>query len=282
MQFCNFNSLVREGLTMSFCFGTWRPGRVVSVFLFFVTLCKSPHAYPQSGPTPVPIPVAINKLSQFDAPALSEVLEHLKVVGTSPWTGMQGTGSITYGDDKTSYSSTLTIVGNTKFRLDAKSTDGAISIRINGRIGQIQVADGKTYPLMPETAASGIFQFQLPRLADLQTNSSVIDHGRTTVDGVSLHRLTIERPFAAGRRNLATDLYFDSKTHLLVETTNLILLEGVPSRLLRVTTYGDYRKVDGVMIPFHFSQIVGGQKQWTLQLSEVQLNPSAQSTYFAF
>jgi len=267
---------------MSFCLGKSRPSLAVCAVVFTALLCGGRQVESQSNSLAARVPVSTNKLGQFDTPALSEVLEHLKVVGTSPWTGMQGKGTITYGDDKTSYPASLAIVGNTKFRLDGQSAHGAFSIRINGRIGNIQEADGKTYPLMPKTAASGIFQFQLPRLEDLQTNSSVIDHGLTSSNGISLHRLTIERPFTSNHKNVATDFYFDTKTHLLVETSNSIGLEGVGSSILRTITYGDYRQVDGVMIPFSFSQAIDGHKQWTLQLSEVQLNPSIQTTYFTF
>jgi hypothetical protein len=267
---------------MYLCFGRLQPLRAAGAVVCIVLLCGNQKLESQSSSLATPIPTSTNKLGQFDAPALSEVLEHLKVVGTAPWTGMQGTGAITYGDDKTTYSATLTAIGNTKFRLDAKTATGAFSIRINGRIGNIQEADGKTYPLLPETAASGIFQFQLPRLADLQTKSTVIDHGPTKVDGISLHRLTIERPFSAGQKNIATDLYFDPKTHLLAETANSIWLDGARSSILRTIIYGDYRQVEGVLIPFRFGQAIDGQKQWTLQLSDVQLNPSIQSAYFSF
>jgi len=235
----------------------------------------------QSRPAAIPIPAATNKLGQLDSPALSEMLAHLKVVGTAPWSGLQGSGMITYGSDQNSYSATLTIVGSRKSRLDVQTPTGIISSRINNRLGNIQQPDGKMFPLAPEIAASGILQFELPRLADLQTRSSVLDHGVTVIDGMSLHRVTIEQPLTP-RKNIATDLYFDPQTHLLVKTANAIRPDGSQSDLLRVITYGDYRPVDGVMIPFLYTQVLDGQKQWTIKLSEVRLNPTLQSNYFEF
>ena len=266
---------------MSICSGKWRSFVVASIFVFVITLCKIPHAYSQAGPTATPIPVATNKLGQYDAAALAEVLEHLKVVGTTPRTGMQGTGTITYGSDQNSYPTALTILGSKKSRLDVQTSTGAISSRINNRVGNVQQPDGTRFPLAPEMAASGILQFQLPRLADLQTRSSVLDHGVTVIDGMNLHRVTIEQQLSP-KKNIATDLYFDPKTHLLIKTANAIRPDGSQSELLRVITYGDFRPVDGVMIPFLCTQVLDGQKQWTIQLSEVQLNPTLQSNYFEF
>jgi hypothetical protein len=274
---------------MSICFGKPHPRRVaLNPFLFVASVLlllvgATSEAISQSSipTTSTPVPVATNKLGQFDAAALSEILEHAKVVGTAPWTGIQGTGTITYSSDQNSYSATLTIVGSKRFRLDVQTPTGPIGTRINGRLGNIQEPDGKTFSLAPETASSGIFQFELPRLADLQTRSSVLDHGLTVIDGMNLHRLTIEQPLTP-QKNIATDLYFDPKTHLLVKTANAIRPDGARSNLLRVITYGDYRSVDGVMIPFLYTQSLDGQKQWTLQLSEVQLNPNIQSNYFDF
>lgn len=266
---------------MFICSGKWRSFGVVNVFVFVITLCKSPYAYPQSAPVSAPIPAATNKLGRYDDAALSEVLMHLKVVGTTPWTGMQGTGTITYGSEQNSYPAALTILGSKRSRLDVQTSTGTISSRINNRVGNIQQPDGKRFPLAPEMAASGIVQFELPRLADLQTKSSILDHGMTVVDGMNLHRLTLEQPLTP-QKNIATDLYFDPETHLLIKTANAIRPDGSQSELLRVITYGDYRSVDGVMIPFLYTQALDGQKQWTIQLSEVQLNPTIQLNYFEF
>lgn len=266
---------------MSICSGNKRSVGVVNVFVFIVTLCGSSYAYPQAGPSRAPIPVAGNELGRYDAAALAEVLAHLQVVGTTAWAGMQGTGTITYGSDQNSYSATLTIVGSRKSRLDVQASTGTISSRINNRLGNIQQLDGKMFPLAPEIAASGIVQFELPRLAELQTRSSVIDHGVTVIDDMNLHRVTIEQPLTP-KKNIATDLYFDPRTHLLIKTANSIRPDGSQRDLLRVITYGDYRSIDGVMIPFLYTQSLDGQKQWTTRLSEVKLNPTLQSNYFEF
>ena len=230
----------------------------------------------------VPAPVSTGILGISDSAALSEIIAHVKVVGASPWAGIQGTGQITYGSESTSYSATLTIIGNTQFRLDGQTSNGMLSIRIDGEAGKIQESNGREYPLLPDTAASGIFQFELPRVANFPDSStSLVDHGTAIINGSTLHRMTFEFPTALPeeneqrRRTVATDLYFDSTTHFLMKSANLIRINGAGNHdFLRVVTYEDYRKVGNSMIPFRFTQTLNGQKQWILQLSDVQLNPA--------
>jgi hypothetical protein len=243
----------------------------------------------QSISVSTPIPVPTNKLGQFDAAALSEVFEHLKTVGTAPWTGMQASGTITFAGDATLYNASLTIEGGRRFRLDTQTGNGPLSIRIDGRMGGTQEPDGRVVFLSNEAAASGMFQFPLLRVSDLQSSSSVLDHGMVNSDGATLHRITVERPLVPATetksgKTFATDFYFDRESHLLVKSVNSITLSGVKSNaLLRVITYEDYRPIDGVLIPFRYTEVLGGQKQWALQLSEAHSTAnSSSSTQFHF
>jgi hypothetical protein len=68
-----------------------------------------------------------------------------------------------------------------------------------------------------------------------------------------------------------------------VKSANVIHINGAGNNdFLREITYDDYREVGNVMIPFRYTQTLNGQNQWTLQLSEVQINPTAQATFFEF
>jgi hypothetical protein len=144
------------------------------------------------------IPDAKGPLGQRDSGASSELSKHLTVVGASSWTGVVGTGQITYGTtDSTAYSATLSILGGTGFRLDSQTSRGPLSIRISGRHGTIQEADGRQFPILPDTAATGIVQFVQPRLPNFPgATGSLLDRGPIVVDGVSMHRVTIESPGA--------------------------------------------------------------------------------------
>jgi hypothetical protein len=164
-----------------------------------------------------------------------------------------------------------------------------LTITINGRLGTIQEGDAQLGTLPFITAASGIVQFEIPRVANFpDQTASLIDHGDATIEGKTFHRITVESPLrskamAENTETLATDLYFDSASHLLIKSANLIRIEGSGNNeFLRVITYEDYRQVDSSMVPFRYTQTLNGQKQWTLQLSEVQLNPDLPGSLFEF
>lgn len=262
------------------------------VRLLIAIALSSAIAFGQSAPSSldIPLPSASGALGRADAGASAELIAHLKAVGLSPWTGMQGTGQITYGDDSAAYSATLTIVGSTEFRLDAGTQQGQFSTRISGNYGEIQEADGRRTLILPNTAASGLVQFQLLRQANFpNTKASLLDRGTVTVGNHPLHRLTYEFPAVAAtlptqkQQTIATDLYFDTATHLLVKSANTIRINGSGNHdFLREITYEDYRQVGSSMIPFRYTETLNGQKLWTLQLSDVQPSPDLQTTYFEF
>jgi len=265
--------------------------------VFVVPCMMLSMCFGQSSPTrgggafdsDIPIPLTSGVLGQQDASAMAEVAAHLAVVGNSPWTGMQGSGQIRYGtSDQTIYPATLSILGGSSFRLDSQTAQGGTSIRISRRYGKIQSADGQMLLLPPNTAESGLFQFELPRLTGFPNPSaSLIDHGLNLVGGMQLRRLTYEflvgNPSAKNKETVVTDLYFDPSTKLLIKSSNAIRLNGANNTsFLRVITYDDYRLVSGAMIPFRYTQTLDGQKQWTLQLTTAQLNPALNATSFQF
>ncbi|WP_188553841.1 hypothetical protein [Edaphobacter dinghuensis] len=265
--------------------------RCVVYLIIGCTLASAQSSSPAVFDKDVPIPTITEPFGQWDATALNEIVDHLKVVGTSPWSGLQGTGQITYGvEDTTAYSATLSILDGTGFRLDGQTAKGELSIRINGGRGKIQEGDGHLYPLLPNTAKSGIVQFELPRLANFPySGTSLLDRGLVVIDGRSLHRITYETTTADAsevvrkKNAVITDFYFDPTSHLLIKSANSIRIDGAGNAdFLRVISYDDYRSVQGSMVPFRFTQTLNGQKQWTLQLSTVQLNPALETSSFEF
>jgi hypothetical protein len=230
-------------------------------------------------------------LGQQDAAALKEITEHLAVVGSAPWLGMRGKGKITYGPiDTTAYDATLSTLGGDKFRLDAQTKQGEMSIRIHGGLGKIKSGDGTMSSMPFDTAMSGLFPFARPRQKNFSgPTGSLLDHGLTTIGGTELHRITFEgatigrNPVTKSRQTVATDLYFDPTSHLLVKSsTASAIADGRNVKFLFVVTYDDYRKVGTSMVPFRYTETMNGERYWTLQLSEVQLNPELPSTYFEF
>ena len=211
-------------------------------------------------------------------------------MGATPWKGMEGTGEIVYAQDKTYYPATLSMIGADRFRLDAQTDKGMASTRINGLVGKTQDATGKETAMSHNAAAAGLFPFQLVRTAHFPgKQTSLIDHGMTSVDGKQLHRMTVENqtigrnPVTKSPQTIAMDLYFDPSTHLLIKSvSNELLTSGHSASFLRVVTYSDYRLVEGALIPFHYAESMDGELYWTLQLTAVQLNPTFDAKYFQF
>ena len=279
--------------------------RIGHSILLFVMACviaqaqSTPTSVEHITPTPalgpldtdIVIPKATGALGRQDAAALKEITEHLATVGSAPWLGMQGTGQIVYGaKDPTAYSATLSILENDRFRLDAQTNKGEMSLRIHGRVGKIQGIGGPAETIPPDTAAAGIFPFGLVRTVHFPgRDTSLIDHGLTTVGGVQLHRITVETPSIGRdpvtklRLTIAIDLYFDPATHLLAKSaSSSFIAVGHSAKFLRVVTYSDYRKVGAAMVPFRYDESMDGQQYWVLQLSDAQLNPALDATYFQF
>ena len=258
----------------------------LSFYAFLVLgLSPSPFLLGQSAAiaTEIVPPTAIGKVGQVDSSALNQINQHLLAVGNVAWTGMQGKGQITYRVDKTSSPASLTILGDHCFRLDVQSANGTQSTRIDGRLGKMQGTDGRIDSLSPDTASSGLVQFPVLRTTDFTSRSvSLTDQGLASGDGLALHRLRMEtgavtvKTGAPKPKTTVTDFYFDPKTNLLIKSTNSIRLAGSGSNQIRVTTYEDYRQVNGSMIPFRFTQSLDGQVLWTLQLADAQLSTDKQ------
>jgi hypothetical protein len=203
---------------------------------------------------------------------------------------MQGVGTVTYGTDTAhSFPATLTNIATNKFRLDTQLSDGAISVRILGFIGAQQ---DKRYsgPIPIDTALMGIFPFEKVRQTSYPpTATSIIDHGIVTIDAAQLRRITIEygsvgyNTISHARRTVAIDFYFDPTTHLLAKSaTSAVLPDGHTVGLFFVVSYSDYRLVGKTLVPFCYRETVEGQPNRTLQLTDVQLDPTLASTYFQF
>jgi hypothetical protein len=237
------------------------------------------------------VPVSTGVLSQKDPAALAELTSHFAAIGSVPWIGMQGMGTIAYGlNSATSYDATMSALGAQKYRLDAQTPKGQTSTRIERLLGKIQSEAGSIATLTAQTAAGGIFPFELARSAGkLGPTSSLRDQGLTTVGGLQLHRITLERatvgknPTTNLRNTEAIDLYFDPSTHLLVKSSVLVPLAANRSAsVLSVVSYSDYRLVGTTLVPFCFTETIQGEQSRILQLKSVSLNPTFDSGYFTF
>lgn len=237
-------------------------------------------------------PASTGILGQTDSSAVSELSAHLSAAGAVPWRGLQATGSISYGGSSSGeYPATLSILGENRFRLDATTPTGTTSIRIHGQMRQVQIENHAVLTQVSDSGTAALVLFQLPRASTfLGSKLSIIDHGMVTLGASSYHRLSYQLPSlgfstvsGSAAKTTAIDLYFDPVTHLVSASAAIIVIPGSRNvTALRVVTYADYRPVDGQMIPFRYTESVGGQLQWTLRLSDVSTTPTLSEPAFTF
>jgi hypothetical protein len=179
--------------------------------------------------------------------------------------------------------------GMDKFRLDIQTAEGTRTLLVRGATASVEHETKGHYSLPTTAAALQIMAFARPALTDFsQPGLSLLDRGMVTVDGTALHRITLQTPFSRKKADqsghdvdLAMDLYFDPSSHLLVKSAAAVRLNDSRGQdYLRVTTYEDYRQVNGVLFPFGYHETLNGQREWTLDLKDIQLNSGTDSSIF--
>ncbi|WP_213807732.1 hypothetical protein [Granulicella sp. dw_53] len=228
---------------------------------------------------------------QSDPLALQAITAFLAAVNGRAWSGMQATGTLTSPEAPQSQNpAVLTIKDGDSFRLDVNTTTGQRSTRIHGTSGIIQESNGTKHTLPPATALDGLFAFpQLMMITFPDAQTSVLDRGTVAINGRSLHRISVQHTFSTEATSVTVtqptivDLYFDPTTHLLLKSAAWIQVDTADrAKYLQVVTYGDYQTVNGIVLPFSYSQTLNGQRQWSLQLTNIQLSPAVETSLFTF
>ena len=242
-----------------------------------------------SQDTDVPIPQLVLPLGRQDAGALQELAAYRKAANITSWNGMQASGTFT-NSAGVSNPARLTILNGDHFRLDVQMEKGTRSTRISGNSGKTTEIGGKSYGLPSLTARTGLLAFPKLLLSGFPSaNISLIDRGQVRIGGQACHAITAEEAASlddsvkSSREIAVTDLYFDSSSHLLVESASTVQVDSRDRELyLMVTKYGDYQRIGESLIPLTYSQTLNGQPQWTLQVNSPDLQPSIDETYFRF
>lgn len=255
------------------------------VFLFLIFVLPSAalmHAQGQQFPQP---PVT-GTLGNKDVGALTEIAAYLQACSPTSWHDIRGTGTLTFPSGDISPAQ-LFLTSAMESRLDIQMSSGTRSLRVNSSSGRFLDEKGNQGSLLPETLSKGIVAF--PRIWAEAINSSRItfhDQGVFTGTGQSLHRITMEYPFAHASgfdATVATDLYFDPTTHFLVISVDDLRFQESPNRLfLRVTYYSNYQQLGGIPFPATIQQTLDGQQQWTLQISQLSINTNPPESTFSF
>lgn len=264
-------------------------GLALTLILPQLSFAQDDQAAPNSTtPLLFPAPTTKGIIGQKDAGALAEVTAHLQAVSATGWRDLEGTGTLTFPAGDT-HSASLYLLRSTHSRLDIVMDSGTRSLRLRNSVGSFQDERNNQGALLPGTNRAGIVAF--PRVwfdAATSPRISLYDQGPYTARGQTLHRITLEYPLfsstsSSGGPTVATDLYFDSNTHLLLYSVDALSFSSSPNQAFsRITSYGGYQAFNGVLIPSTIGQSLNGQLEWTLQLSQVTTNTNPPVSTFSF
>lgn len=243
------------------------------------------------------LPQSVPLVPRQDAGALAEIRAYRSAISLGAWMDMQGTGQFTSTATdstgaKNAHNATLWIRDHHGYRLDVQKPNGTSSLRMDGSYGVVQHADGRMRSMDARDAVAGLLAF--PALMEATFPAStvmLIDQGPATVDGTTLHRITVEKPWPGDPMDAATgnplttvtDLYFNPQTHLLMKSALAVLgSQPSPEQMLEVITYGNYSAENGMLLPHSYRQTLNGQILWTLDLNEIHLNQGLPQSDFHF
>jgi hypothetical protein len=235
-----------------------------------------------------PSPSTTCAVGNKDSGAIAQIKQHLQAVSSAEWQDLKGTGTLTYPSGDI-HKASLYLMGSNNSRLDIVMDSGTRSLRVTGTVGKFQDENNNQGSLPPATSSTGIVAF--PQIWSNSTTSpllSLCDRESYSGTGQSLHRITVEHPVdnkngsLPGKKTVATDLYFDPTTHLLLYSVESVVFNRVRKPLMRVTSYSAYQSFNGVLVPTVIRQALNGQEQWTLKLSQVELNTHLSADTFLF
>jgi hypothetical protein len=210
-----------------------------------------------------------------DAGATAELQANLQSTNLTNWAGMQAEGTVTESGATDSLPATYSMLPLNRMKLDITHPKGHYVLKVNGLNGSVQYQDASTDVLTPAFAVAGIAGFDVARaVLSSPDDFSVVDDGAISIAGLTLRRISIERVLTASaverEKNSVLDCYFDPKTHLLQKTASVVTLPRAGrQRFLRVISYGDYRTVGAMTIPFSISETLNGLPTWTLSISSI-------------
>jgi hypothetical protein len=210
-------------------------------------------------------------------------------------TDLQCVGDITYNWAGKQVQGTVTIKarGAGQFRIDADLPSGTRSWYVNNGDGALRDEAGKITAIPFQNAvALGAITFPLPRLSGVATDTtssvkyvglrSLGSHQYQTIE-VSLPNQFKSDPDGTLNRLFTAYYLFDPSTF------RLVLIQDKTHPVDRLTRdidheldFADFRSVNGVQFPFNISERIAGQETFSIQLSNVTMNPGLTDSDFQF
>ena len=252
---------------------------ILSIPVYFVLSPKAPLAA-QGTPQQDPQAATIMRGSLSSMGAASYSQGTLQTTSGAAVQDSQAKGTISFGDGS-SGDITIKTKGLGLLRHDIKTNGDQITSVTNGNSGHVVQGGNKTdLPLW-------IIKYQraghipvLSRMAEYaQANTNLTYVGLETVAGASVHHIRISSlptdDTPADLEDLISEfhVFVDVNSLLPVKTLSFALSpQAMQNRAPIETYYSDYRPVGGILVPFHVTSYLRGQKLADIVLSSVELN----------
>jgi hypothetical protein len=240
-----------------------------------------------SGPydSEISYPIVEGRIGQKDPAAMAEITATVASISLPEQSALELKGFVAHGsrDSDQRRPASLVIESGSRFRMDIQESYGVGSVRISGGIGQMKRLNGATEPLVDiEYGDPLALPSQLLNIVD-RADAAVIYDGRLVGGGRTMDKVTVTlfRPRVGGP--LAASFYFDPETHLLEKS--VFVDRGAINHsleVLRVVSYGDYRKEQSITVPHEYLETVNGHKLMTFTVTETDVTVRHDDTYFVF
>lgn len=234
-----------------------------------------------------------------DPQAISVVTQSLTAAGGAQAVTAIGdykaTGTVTYfwaGQEVTG-STTIQGRGTNQFRIDSTLSSGTYTLVVSNGAGVVKDIRGVTSHISSKNALTkGNLSFPLAELATrLQdTTVSITSLGLVTYNGHQANQIRTERilaidntPGQALSKFTTRDFFIDPETFQVLGTQDTVYpdnpaAQGSPHQIL----FSNYQTVNGILVPFTISELVGGQQTWTIQLTQISFNSGLSDADFQF
>lgn len=187
---------------------------------------------------------------------------------------------------------TLKALGLLQFRIDSNVSNGSWSFIVHNGNGNLIEPDGTRHSIAYHNCInSGSLTWPILKInaALLDQSMMIIDLGRVQFQNVKARRIRIQQNFPSDPTGLfaklsQTDYFFDPAQFVVVQTQDYRHPDddAVNGSLVHTVDFASYRTIDGVLVPFSISELIGGQRTWQIQLNTLSFNSGLSDSDFQF
>jgi len=172
-----------------------------------------------------------------------------------------------------------------KLRIELMMRNDTIIQAYDGHNGWAKIPQGNKSIITSMTPAEAQSlkeqaDFDGPLVHYKEKHNEVTLQGKVSIDSVASYNLVVKNP-----QGEQTSMFVDSRTYHIIREVTRKKVSGanpVSSHMARIkTNYGDFRKVQGLVLPFSIETFVDGNKISRLEIDSIHLNGTFSDSLFA-